>query len=41
MINKSKMVDSIWRPLTQGLCLEIGYDADAVFTLKEDRKSVV
>lgn len=34
-MDKSKMVDSIGRPLTQGLFLEIGYDTDAVFTLKE------
>lgn len=29
------MIDSDGRPITQGLFLEIGYDTDAVFTLKE------
>lgn len=35
LIDKSKMVDSTGRPLTQGLFLEIGYGPFAVYTLKE------
>lgn len=35
MIDKSKMVDSTGRPLTQSLFLEIGYSDFAVYTLKE------
>ena len=35
-IDKSKLVDSMGRPLTQGLFLEIGYNTDfAVYTLKD------
>lgn len=35
MIDKDKMVDSMGRPITQSLFLEIGYTDMAVFTLKE------
>lgn len=35
MIDKSKLVDSMGRPLTQSLFLEIGYSDYAVYTLKE------
>lgn len=35
MIDKSKMVDSMGRPLTQSLFLEVGYSEFAVYTLKE------
>lgn len=35
MIDKSKMVDSMGRPLTQSLFLEVGYSEYAVYTLKE------
>ncbi|MNQ04007.1 hypothetical protein D3C85_167140 [compost metagenome] len=35
MINKEKLVDSMGRPLTQSLFLEIGYSDYAVYTLKE------
>jgi hypothetical protein len=35
MINKEKLVDTMGRPLTQGLFLEIGYGEYAVYTLKE------
>lgn len=35
MIDKSKLVDSMGRPLTQSLFLEIGYSDFAVYTLKE------
>ena len=34
-IDKSRLVDSTGRPLTQGLFLEMGYGEHAVFTLKE------
>jgi hypothetical protein len=35
MIDKSKLVDTVGRPLTQSLFLEIGYGEYAVYTLKE------
>jgi len=35
MIDKNKMVDSMGRPITQSLFLEIGYTDMAVFSLKE------
>lgn len=35
MIEKSKLVDTMGRPLTQSLFLEIGYSEYAVYTLKE------
>lgn len=35
MIDKSKMIDSMGRPLTQSLFLEIGYSDFAIYTLKE------
>lgn len=35
MIDKSKLVDSMGRPITQSLFLEIGYSEYAVYTLKE------
>lgn len=35
MIDKSKLVDTMGRPLTQSLFLEIGYSDYAVYTLKE------
>lgn len=35
MIDKSKMIDPMGRPLTQSLFLEIGYSEYAVYTLKE------
>lgn len=35
MIDKSKLVDSMGRPLTQSLFLEVGYSDYAVYTLKE------
>lgn len=36
-IDKSKLLDGMGRPLTQGLFLEINYNTDfAVYTLKED-----
>lgn len=35
MIDKSKLVDNLGRPLTQSLFLEIGYSDYAVYTLKE------
>lgn len=35
MINKSQLVDTMGRPLTQSLFLEIGYSEYAVYTLKE------
>lgn len=34
--DKSKMLDSMQRPLTQSLFLELGYSDFAIFTLKED-----
>lgn len=34
--DKSKMLDSMQRPLTQSLFLELGYTDFAIFTLKED-----
>lgn len=33
--NKDKMVDSMGKPLTQGLFLEINYGDSAIYTLKE------
>lgn len=37
MINKEDLKDSMGRPLTQSLFLEVGYDTDkAVFTLKDE-----
>lgn len=39
MIDKSKLKDSLGRPLTQGLFLEMGYDTRyAVFTFNDDDK---
>lgn len=35
-IDKTKMVDSMGRPITQSLFLEIGYTNMAIFTLKEN-----
>ena len=35
MIDKNKLVDTMGRPLTQSLFLEIGYSDYAVYTLKE------
>lgn len=35
LIDKSRLVDSGGRPLTQGLFLEIGYGPNAVYTLKD------
>lgn len=35
MIDKSKFLDSMGRPLTQSLFLEIGYTEHSVYTLKE------
>lgn len=35
MIDKSKLVDSTGKPLSQGLFLEIAYSPHAVYTLKE------
>ncbi|BFG81829.1 hypothetical protein [Pseudomonas phage PP21] len=35
MIDKSKLVDSMGRPLTQSLFLEIGYSEFAVYTFKD------
>ena len=35
MINKEKLIDTMGRPLTQSLFLEIGYTDYAVYTLKE------
>lgn len=35
MIDKSKLLDTMGRPLTQSLFLEIGYSEYAVYTLKE------
>lgn len=35
-IDRSKMIDSMRRPLTQSLFLEIGYSDDAIYSLKED-----
>lgn len=35
MIDKNKLVDTMGRPLTQSLFLEIGYSEYAVYTLKE------
>lgn len=35
MIDKEKLVDTMGRPLTQSLFLEIGYSDYAVYTLKE------
>ena len=35
-LDKSKMLDSMQRPLTQSLFLELGYTDFAIFTLKED-----
>lgn len=35
MIDKSKLTDSMGRPLTQSLFLELGYSEYAVYTLKE------
>jgi hypothetical protein len=35
-LNKEKMVDVMNRPLTQSLFLEIGYNEDAMFTLKDN-----
>jgi hypothetical protein len=35
MIEKSKLVDTMGRPLTQSLFLEVGYSEYAVYTLKE------
>lgn len=35
MIDKSELVDTMGRPLTQSLFLEIGYSDYAVYTLKE------
>lgn len=38
-IDKSKLIDTMGRPLTQGLFLEFGYDTRyAVFTLNDDDK---
>lgn len=34
-IDKNKMIDSMGRPLTQSLFLEIGYSEFAIYTLKE------
>lgn len=34
-IDKSKMIDSMGRPLTQSLFLEVGYSDFAIYTLKE------
>lgn len=36
IVNEGKFVDSMGRPLTQGLFLEINYDDYAIYTLKED-----
>jgi len=36
MIDKSKMLDSGGKPLTQSLFLEIGYTEYAIYTLKEE-----
>lgn len=39
MVDKSKLLDTMGRPLTQGLFLEIGYDTKyAIFTLNDDDK---
>lgn len=39
-IDKSKLLDTMGRPLTQGLFLEMGYDTRyAVFTLNDDDKT--
>jgi len=35
-IDKSRMVDSMGRPITQSLFLEVGYSDMAIFTLKEN-----
>lgn len=35
VIDKSRLVDTMGRPLTQGLFLEIGYGEYAVYTLKD------
>ena len=35
MIDKSRMIDGMGRPLTQSLFLEIGYSDFAIYTLKE------
>lgn len=35
MIDKSRLLDALGRPLTQSLFLEIGYNDYAVYTLKE------
>lgn len=35
MIDKSKFLDTMGRPLTQSLFLELGYSDNAVYTLKE------
>lgn len=35
MIDKTKLLDTMGRPLTQGLFLEIGYGEYAVYTLKD------
>lgn len=35
-VDKSKMLDSMGRPITQSLFLEIGYTDMAIYTLKED-----
>lgn len=34
--NKEKMLDTMGRPITQSLFLEIGYSASALFTLKDN-----
>lgn len=34
--NKDKMVDSMGRPITQSLFLEIGYSDSAIYTLKDN-----
>lgn len=36
LIDKAKMVDSMGRPITQSLFLEVGYSDMAIFTLKEN-----
>ena len=36
MLDKSKMLDTMGRSITQSLFLEIGYTESAMFTLKED-----
>ena len=35
-LDKSKMLDTMSRPITQSLFLEIGYTESSMFTLKED-----